>query len=57
VLVVRVYRGRAGGKEQKKEACGFVTLMSGPPHLWEGGRLKKEKAELLTFGKGPLASD
>lgn len=31
MLVVRVFRGRAGGRKQKKEACGFVTLTSGPP--------------------------
>lgn len=28
-----------------------------PPHLWKRGSSKEEKAELLTFGKGPLASD
>lgn len=57
MLVVRVYRGRAGGRKQKNEECGFVRLTSGPPHFWEGGSLKGEKAELLTFGKGPLGSD
>lgn len=40
-VVVKVYRGRAGGREQKKEACAFVTLMSGPLHLWEGGRMEE----------------
>lgn len=40
-VVVKVYRGRAGGGGgQKKEACAFVTLMSGPLHLWEGGRME-----------------
>lgn len=42
-VVVKVCRGRAGGREQKKEACAFVTLMSGPLRLWAGGR--KEEGE------------
>lgn len=40
-VVVKVCRGRAGWREQKKEACAFVTLMSGPPLLWAGGHMEK----------------
>lgn len=51
--------GQEGGKK-RKEACGFVTLMSPPPPPvsgMEASSKKRMKAELLTFGKGPLASD
>lgn len=57
VLGVRVYRGRARGREKKKEACGFVILTSGPPISGKEAARRREKVELLTFGKGPLASD
>lgn len=40
-VVVKVYGGRAAGREQKKEACAFVTPMSGPLRLWEGGHMEE----------------
>lgn len=39
-VIVKVCRGRAGGREQKKEACTFVTLMSGPLRLWAAGHME-----------------
>lgn len=40
---MRVYRGKAGGREQKNEACGFVRLTSAhPPSL---GRRQLEGGE------------
>lgn len=58
MLVVRVYRGRAGGREEKKGGVWLCHTDEPPPVSgMEASSKKRMKAELLTFGKGPLASD